>query len=269
MPAAGASELNRRTAASNFAGSSPWSYTADNRFEEFTTLVTKLSRILGTPNWRYAFGEVALIFVGITLALFANSWYEDRSDRAEEAEILRQIVASLALDIESLEARSSAISTKLEHLHELKSHIEKDLPYTPRLDRAFAEVMTGGAARLSTAAFETLVFRGIDVISDPALRNQLVEYYDSARSRLDRRNDLDSRDSWAAEPYFKRNFRWDSDDLSVAPLEYEALIADPEFLNILAIRIWTHERLARQIHQQIAEEAAELRESIIDHLEAI
>jgi len=35
-------------------------------------------------SWRGALGEIALIFLGITLALFFENWNEERKERAQE-----------------------------------------------------------------------------------------------------------------------------------------------------------------------------------------
>ena len=57
--------------------------------------MSAFSRIFRATNWKYAVGEMTLVFVGITLALLANSWYEDSKNRKEEREILRQLFFSL------------------------------------------------------------------------------------------------------------------------------------------------------------------------------
>ena len=61
--------------------------------------MSTLSRIVRAANWKYALGETALIFIGITLALAANNWYENWQDRIEEKEILRQMIVGLSADL--------------------------------------------------------------------------------------------------------------------------------------------------------------------------
>ena len=54
---------------------------------------------------RYAIGEIFLIFVGITLALWFNNWNDQRRLRELEDENgrLKKIVADLSLDKEMLQ----------------------------------------------------------------------------------------------------------------------------------------------------------------------
>ena len=39
-------------------------------------------------NWRTAFAELLIVIVGVLIALSVDSWWEERSDRIEEAEHL-------------------------------------------------------------------------------------------------------------------------------------------------------------------------------------
>ena len=118
---------------------------------------------------------------------------------------------------------------------------------------------------MSTAAFDTLKYRGIDLISDSVIRRQLVDYYDTEQARLERRNSYDSADQTMAEPYFKKNFRWESGELLMAPVDYDSLVVDQEFLNILAVRIWGLKTLASPIYGEIANEATQLANAIQEH----
>ena len=52
-----------------------------------------------TINWRYAIGEVFLIFLGITLAIAFQNWNEQRKLNQLEFEVLKQL--KIALDNDS------------------------------------------------------------------------------------------------------------------------------------------------------------------------
>lgn len=50
----------------------------------------------GEPiNWRYAIGEIALIFIGITLALSFSNWNQNRQERQTQIKLLRELHANL------------------------------------------------------------------------------------------------------------------------------------------------------------------------------
>ncbi|MBK7871587.1 MAG: hypothetical protein IPJ74_13405 [Saprospiraceae bacterium] len=64
----------------------------------------------GKPiNWRYAIGEVALIFIGITLALAFGNWNQNRQERQTETKLLREMHANLDETAKVLKAISTLI----------------------------------------------------------------------------------------------------------------------------------------------------------------
>ena len=54
-------------------------------------------------NWRYAIGEVVLIFIGITLAIAFDTWNDDRNRKAELESIYVSIADELQRDIARLD----------------------------------------------------------------------------------------------------------------------------------------------------------------------
>ncbi len=231
--------------------------------------MSALPRIFRATNWKYAVGEIALVFVGITLALLANSWYEDSKNRKEEREILRQLVIGLEADVDALQEARATIEEKVRLMTQLEAHIRDDLPYSSDLDVSFKSILTGGSARMNTTAFETLKFRGIDLVSSSKLRSQLVDYYDTEKTLLERRNSYDRFDQFAAEPYFKKHFRWASGTLLMTPIDYNTLVNDQEFLNILAVRLWALSNLALPTYTRIAAKAEQLTSAVQDHLDSL
>ena len=228
-----------------------------------------LKRILRAPNWKYAVGEVFLIFVGITLALLASSWYENLNDRAEEIELVGQLLLSLEADVSLIEDRRSRIADKVNRMKSLQRHIHDGLPYSDDLRESFRTIGTIPAAHINTAPFEMLKYRGIDLVSDSRLRGQLVDYYDNEQTLLTRRNEFDQYDARDAIPYFKKNFRLDSESLLMEPIDYESLIEDQEFLNILAVRIWASENFTLRDYRRIGSKAQKLANAIEQHLESL
>ena len=226
-------------------------------------------RIFRATNWKYAVGEIALVFVGITLALLANSWYEDSKNRKEEREILRQLVIGLEADVDALQAARATIEEKVRLMTQLEAHIRDNLPYSSDLDVSFKSILAGASARMNTTAFETLKFRGIDLVSSAELRSQLVDYYDTEKNLLEKRISYDRGNQSSAEPYFKKNFRWESGALLMTPIDYDSLKIDQEFLNILAVRIWSLRNLAVPTYARIVDKAERLVSAVQDHLDSM
>lgn len=82
-------------------------------------------RLTELPNrfdWKYAIGEVALIVIGITIALAANSWYEGQKDLRDERVLLRQMHQTLKEDLEELSQRSVTMQQVEREIAALLNH---------------------------------------------------------------------------------------------------------------------------------------------------
>ena len=67
----------------------------------------------------YAIGEIALVVIGILIALQINNWNEDRKEQALELEYLNGIKQDLEADIPLIERRISTILKRVSALHEI------------------------------------------------------------------------------------------------------------------------------------------------------
>lgn len=131
-------------------------------------------------DWRYALGEVSLIVMGVTIALAASSWYEERIDRQTEAEYVDRLRTALAMDT----LRFADYATILE----IKASTLKSL-----LAESATSLLAGGNDRLmrdldyseyqalpeaNSATFEELKSTGrLALIRDAGLHDALSQYY--------------------------------------------------------------------------------------------
>jgi hypothetical protein len=94
-------------------------------WKEFKNMIRKSNFKL---NWKYALGELVLIFLGISLAIAFQNWNESRKVNNQKALILQQIRTELLQD-----------KTNLEEV--IQAHIE--------LDTAVARVLTGAPLQIA------------------------------------------------------------------------------------------------------------------------
>ncbi len=90
----------------------------------------RLSKLPTEFKWKYAIGEVALIVVGITIALAANSWYEGRKALQDERVLLQKMQQTLIEDLEELSGRSMRLQQIEQDITALLNHMEEDKPYS-------------------------------------------------------------------------------------------------------------------------------------------
>lgn len=229
--------------------------------------MSRFARIFDIASWRYALAEVLLIFIGITLALAADGWNDRRQDREDETELLIEIAASLGNDLADIQADLSYVEEKDERLERLEDHIHKGLPYDDDLARSFGFVRTWQTSRLNTAAYEALKSRGLDVISDRALRIGLIDFYDGTRVLIEDRDRIDRYEVQNyVEPYFQENFVIKSSSFESIPIDYEAVISDQRFLNLLALRTQVHHSLTAPAYRDFLEITEALIQQVENHL---
>lgn len=168
-------------------------------------------------NWKYAVGELVLIVSGILIAIAANSWYQDRQLRSEEVQALQQIRHSLDEDHTTLLERAERLnrhtaSAKLLYDALRSTEVWKD-DWTDLINTINGIAPT----EFRTAPFEALRSRSFELISDDALRIELITLYDD-RYDLAKRN-VESDVFFVHErvrPYLLEHFLRDPSDKWIA-----------------------------------------------------
>ncbi len=91
----------------------------------------RAARFFNATNWKYALGEVLLIVVGITIALAANSWYEDWQERRDERQVLQQLQQALEIDLDEFESRYALETRIFQNVSALLEHMQSAAATTP------------------------------------------------------------------------------------------------------------------------------------------
>jgi len=205
----------------------------------------RVSRLITAPNWRYAVGEVVLIFVGVTIALAATSWYEGRQERRDEVLVLQQLRQTLSEDLQEINMTWKSTRQRERNITDLFDHLESGSPYTAELGVKFQALLGWRIVRLTTAPFETLKIQGYKTISNAILREKLISFYEDHYAKLEYNLNLD-RD-FAIEkvqPYFFRNFIMrvsastdvDGGAQDWVPKDYEKIRAESYIANLCRFR---------------------------------
>ena len=72
--------------------------------------------------FRYAFGEIVLVMIGILLALQVNNWNEARKDQRELRNILQSIAADMKEDVKDVNWASESIKEENERIKSFLNH---------------------------------------------------------------------------------------------------------------------------------------------------
>ncbi len=143
-------------------------------------LVSDFSRM----NWRRGLAEVALIFIGITLALLFDNWNEARKDRILETELFEALRADLLETRADLVTDIEAADRRVINTRELIDLLALDEP--PRnagKDILWRQV---GTTRLykKDFAYRALVAQGLDSITNWQILEAASDLYELQFSRV-------------------------------------------------------------------------------------
>ena len=184
----------------------------------------------------YAIGEIALVVIGILIALQINNWNEWRKERRLERETLKVIASNVESNIEfiafNLETRDLIGIHSANIILEV---IKEKRPWHDSLAVHFDNAFRSRVSTLSFSAYETLKTRGIDIITTTSLQNAIVNLYDSHYQNMQTvlTRIVFTELKPMMTPFVTQNFERIITDRGLIPNEYSSLINNQELLNLL------------------------------------
>jgi len=130
----------------------------------------------------YAIGEILLVVIGILIALQVNNWNEERKKTNRENQLLAQLTEDVDLLLEELDIdigflkRNVSLTDTLLFYRILNPH--QNWEY-------YFKAAPWGNPKVypPIATYENLKSIGLEVISDPDLRNRITDLYDRKLKR--------------------------------------------------------------------------------------
>ena len=195
-------------------------------------------RLLGTINWRYAVGEVALIVIGILIALAASEWQAGRAERRTELALLADLRTGLAADHAAARSVLDSYRDIAERLQALLAHMDAGGDETGDLPGWFGAAYGFQQLGINRAAYESLKSQGLDLVSDPGLRSALARLYEQSLPLAEQSVGVERNVVLELlRPFYLRHFRDLRFNVSAQPLDYAALVEDTYFRNLLDYRL--------------------------------
>jgi len=191
--------------------------------------------------FKYAIGEIILVVIGILIALQINNWNENRKLQNEELSLLKELNTNLEITLENFEGDIAYNVETISFYNRINHYVEKDLPYHKELDSAFAALTFWSTPYPTSTAYKSLQNKGLDIIKNKTLKNNIIDFYDVKMAVL--KIDLDQSE-WVlnqniTNPFFSKHIRRQHHISlnSARPNNFEALKQNDEFLNILSMLI--------------------------------
>ncbi len=141
--------------------------------------MSRPSRILSAPGLGRALAEIAIIVVGVLIALGADAWWSDRKEAQLTEEFRTALVADLAWDREWYGVLDRWLGDATVGIDSLATavldEVDRD-PATVDLWLAWSSRLLVGKQR--SGAFDELVATGhLALFEDPDLRQAIIAYY--------------------------------------------------------------------------------------------
>jgi hypothetical protein len=151
------------------------------------------SQIISATNWKYALGEVLLIVVGVSIALAASSWYENRQLRGVEISTLAQLQATLREDLDTITGSHDTIGRVNQGIASFVERIETGNLKQVEITSGIGSIGRFVTLSLRSGPYETLKGRGLDLISNQSLRVKITSLYEDEIPNLVEDSVIDRR----------------------------------------------------------------------------
>ena len=134
----------------------------------------------------YAVGEILLVVIGILIALQVNNWNQERISRDKEKVYLKEIRASLEMDLADQNRVFHFNQKKMELIFQIVSEMGKEKSKTEHMLYLFGILNQEPEGSLvnyevfvpNRAAFDNMLSsENIGIIQDNQIRSRLSEYY--------------------------------------------------------------------------------------------
>jgi len=140
-----------------------------------------IRRILSTlkEKWPEYFFEIIVLIIGIYGAFELANYGENKNRRRAEIEILKGCRTELIADLAEIDLNMGELRKSKGSLDLILKVLENDGSYHDSLAFHFNYLLLPMHFVHSTSTFETAKSKGLDIISNSALRTKLISLYDS------------------------------------------------------------------------------------------
>ena len=133
-----------------------------------------------TKYFKYAIGEIALVMIGILLALQVSNWNEKRINNTKELTYLRGIQSDLKSQITSLESIEKVYDSLIKSAGSLLVDFQnlQHLDKIPNFNKRISFLMWDtGSIEMNTSFTELISTGNIRLIKNENLKNRIIRFY--------------------------------------------------------------------------------------------
>mgnify|MGYP001208780933 CR=1 FL=1 len=201
--------------------------------------------------FKYAIGEIFLVVIGILIALSINNWNEVSKLKVKEVILLTEMQENLKQDLYVLNEILKDNKERTRSNEVVRQSLENKLPFSDSLKYHFGNIFANFQFTENTAAWENLKSIGLDLISNDSLRNSLSHLYSVKYKYLENvEKGADDGYQWdQLYPQILKHINIDMLWVSGTPNNYEELIYDREFLEVIKLNIFMRNFMQNQYNE--------------------
>jgi hypothetical protein len=184
-------------------------------------------------NWKYAIGEVILIFIGISLSLLFEEWRTNRSKRETEKEHIEVLIESVKHDIVDADRNIQQSKGTLEILTYLVNSLVDNKPFSDSISLAFGYIVHNPQFSADRSGINNIEGTGLNIISDLKLRSEINDYYVRVESNTAWGENVQRHIDEFLSPRVITDFKDFMYIQSGIPFDYEKLRSDRVFINAI------------------------------------
>jgi len=217
---------------------------------------------------KYAIGEIILVVIGILIALQINNWNEERKQSKLEESTLIDLRANLLADITDFQADINGYSAAANSCGNIIDFIDGNIPYHDSLNSHLGKLRIQGVFSPTKIAYENLKLSGIKLISNDSLRNTISNLYEVQYKYMEGYLEAEYQlDNQVLSKYYSKEMQEYSPFRYAIPVDYERLINNQEFRNLLVHRKMKIEDWFKNLYERNIKRAVQVVEMIDKELE--
>ena len=192
---------------------------------------------------RYAIGEIALVVIGILIALQINNWNESRKANLQEVKILKQLKADLIDNLEEIKEIDIQVKLRLRYSDSVSLYFNERRKLDDSLLMYLGGFRNSGIFNSANTAYKYIQSEGMNILSNDILRAHVTIMYERDFRNIDVRSvGEEELQNKVIEPFIRKNFKPVEANVQkksiyvkalIQPINIEALYENFEFQNIL------------------------------------
>jgi hypothetical protein len=158
--------------------------------------------------FKYAFGEIVLVVIGILIALAINNWNSNRLIRNSAYQNMRALHKNIEDDVNQLQNSKSFMDSVIIYSNKLNMTFQKRNKVNEKTIFYLLELLLERNITINSNTFETLNRNGEFIALDKILQNQIVAYYSTIERVKERENISNGFIQRNFEPYLLKTYNY-------------------------------------------------------------